>query len=204
MNYERAIAHLKKSDSTLANLIDQVGPCRLGQIQPEGDLLFVLSRTIIHQQLSIKAAASIHGRFLQLYPDKTEPSAQDILNTSEDLLRGAGISRPKINYLKDLAQKVSDGLPTLDQLSLMDDESIRQVLTQVKGIGRWSVQMLLIFRLHRLDIIPTEDLGMRNAIQKLYGLEQLPDKSTLEGFGKKWSPFCSIAAWYLWRSLDMN
>ena len=204
MNYELAIAHLKKSDPTLAKLIDQVGACRLDQIQQDGDLLFSLSRTIIHQQLSIKAAASIHRRFLQLYPDKKAPSALDILNTSEDLLRGAGVSRPKINYLKDLAQKVSDGLPTLDELSKMDDETIIQVLTQVKGIGRWSVQMLLIFRLHRLDVVPIEDLGVRNAIQKLYSLDQPPDKLVLKGFGEKWSPYGSIAAWYLWRSLDMN
>lgn len=204
MNYEPAIAHLKKSDPILAKLIDQVGPCRLAPIQPNEDLLFALSRTIIHQQLSIKAAGSIHRRFLQLYPDKSAPSAQDILDTTEDKLRGAGLSRPKINYLKDLAQKVLDGLPTLDELSSMDDESIMQVLTQVKGIGRWSVQMLLIFRLHRLDVMPTEDLGLRNAIQKLYGLDQLPDKLALEGFSNEWSPYCSIAAWYLWRSLDMN
>ena len=188
----------------MAKLIDQVGSCRLAPSHPDEDLLFALSRTIIHQQLSIKAAATIHRRFLQLYPNKAAPSAQDILNTSEDLLRGAGVSRSKINYLKDLAQKVSDGLPTLEQLSTMDDESIMQMLTQVKGIGRWSVQMLLIFRLHRLDVMPTEDLGVRNAIQKLYSLDQLPDKSALEGLAQQWSPYCSIAAWYLWRSLDMN
>lgn len=204
MNYERAIAHLKQADPTLGKLIDQVGPCRLAPTPQEGDLLFALSRTIIHQQLSIKAAATIHRRFLQLYPDKPAPSAQDILNTPEEVLRGVGVSRPKINYLKDLAQKVSDGLPTLEQLSSRDDESILQVLTQVKGIGRWSVQMLLIFRLHRLNVMPTEDVGVRNAIQKLYVLEQLPDKPALEGLGQKWSPYCSIAAWYLWRSLDMT
>ena len=204
MNYERAIAHLKQTDPTLSKLIDQVGPCRLKSTPQEGDLLFALSRTIIHQQLSIKAAATIHRRFLQLYPDKPIPSAQDILNTPEEVLRGAGVSRPKINYLKDLAQKVSDGLPTLEQLNAMDDESILQVLTQVKGIGRWSVQMLLIFRLHRLNVMPTEDVGVRNAIQKLYGLDQLPGKPALEKLGEKWSPYCSIAAWYLWRSLDMT
>ncbi|NET37458.1 MAG: DNA-3-methyladenine glycosylase 2 family protein [Cyanothece sp. SIO1E1] len=204
MSYSVAIAHLKQSDPALAVLIDQVGPCHLDQSQHEGDLLYTLARTIIHQQLSIKVAATIHRRFLQLYPEKSAPSARDILNISDDRLRGAGISRPKIVYLKDLAQKVEAGIPTLAELERLDNPAIIKTLTQVKGIGPWSVQMLLIFRMHRLNVLPTEDLGVQTGIQKLYGLEERPKKRDVEALGQKWQPYGAIAAWYLWRSLDMD
>lgn len=198
--YSEAIALLKQSDQVLAQLIDQVGPCQLGQVQSDDDLLFSLSRTILHQQLSTKVANIIHTRFIQLYPNTL--SALDLLNTPDDVLRGVGISRPKIVYLKDLAQKVLDGLPTLEELEAMDDESIIKTLTQVKGLGRWSVQMLLIFRLNRLDVLPVDDLGVRAGIRKVYGLSELPNKKTIESLGQKWKPYRAIASWYLWRSLE--
>ncbi|NJN57960.1 MAG: DNA-3-methyladenine glycosylase 2 family protein [Leptolyngbyaceae cyanobacterium SL_5_9] len=203
MDLLMAIAFLKKSDPILAKLIQQVGPCDLEPPQPETDLLFSLSKTILHQQLSTKVANVIHGRFLQLYPERL-PTAIDILNTPDETLRGVGISRSKVVYLKDLAQKVLDGLPTMAELAEMEDEAIIQTLTQVKGIGRWSAQMLLIFRLGRLDVLPVDDLGVRAGIRKLYQLDELPSKRAVELIGQKWKPYGAIASWYLWRSLDMQ
>ncbi|MBD2293929.1 DNA-3-methyladenine glycosylase 2 family protein [Anabaena sphaerica FACHB-251] len=196
--YSVAITTLKQ-DSILAEVILHVGECRLNQVQQTGDLLDCLCRSIIYQQLSGKAAAAIHNRFLQLYSDSL--TASDIINTPDDVLRSVGISRPKISYLKDLAQRFEQ-LPSLDDLQKMDDESIIKCLTTVKGIGRWTVQMLLIFRLHRWDVLPVDDLGIRNAIRQLYGLADLPNKKTVEQLAQQWQPYRTIACWYLWRSLN--
>lgn len=202
MDYGIALAQLRSADARLAAVIERVGDCTLYQGQQTGDLLSALAEAILYQQLSGKAAAAIHRRFLQLYPDRSFPSPEDILETPDDLLRGAGISRPKIVYLKDLALKVQAGLPTLEEISEWEDEAIVQSLTQVKGIGRWTVQMLLIFRLHRWDVLPTDDLGIRSAIRNLYDLTDLPDKKTVLRIGEPWQPYRTIASWYLWRSLD--
>jgi DNA-3-methyladenine glycosylase II len=199
-----AIATLKQADPILAALIEQVGECTLHQGTREGDLLFCLCESILYQQLSGKAAAAIHRRFLALYPDQTFPSAADLLNTPDDDLRSAGISRPKIVYLKDLAQKTLDGLPTIAELETMDDDAIVQALLPIKGVGRWTVQMLLIFRLQRWDVLPVDDLGIRAGIRRAYGLAELPDKKTVERLGQVWQPYRTIASWYLWRSLDAN
>jgi DNA-3-methyladenine glycosylase II len=204
MSYSCAINYLKQSDFILGQLIEQIGPCQLDTSQHNGDLLNTLARAILHQQLSTKAAATIYSRFLQLYADQGLPSALDLLNTPEDVLRSVGISRPKIGYLKDLATKVLEGLPTLEELEAMDDESIIKALTPIKGIGRWTVQMLLIFRMNRLDVLPVDDLGVRAAIRKMYGLDVLPTRQMVEHIGQKWKPYCSIASWYLWRSLELK
>ncbi|MGB7444316.1 MAG: DNA-3-methyladenine glycosylase [Coleofasciculaceae cyanobacterium] len=204
MDYAIAIDFLKDSDPILADLIEQIGACQLNQQEPEGDLFFCLSRSILHQQLSTKVAKVIHSRFLQLYPNTRFPSAGDILNTPDEVLRCVGISRPKISYLKDLARHTIEGLPSLEELAVLDDEAIIKILTRVKGIGRWTVQMLLIFRLNRQDVLPVDDLGVRTGIRKLYNLEALPDRKTTESFGQKWKPYCSIASWYLWRSLEFK
>lgn len=200
MSYSTAINFLQQSDPILASLIDRVGPCQLDQVQQTGDLFAALSRAIIFQQLSTKAATAIHCRFLQLYSGT--PTAADMLDTPEVLLRSVGISRPKIVYLKDLAEKTLKELPPLEVLAVMDDESIIKTLIQIKGVGRWTVQMLLIFRLHRWDVLPVDDLGIRAGIRKIYGLDQLPDRKTTEKLGQRWQPYSTIAAWYLWRSLD--
>ena len=203
MDYSVAIATLKQSDPILASLIERIGPCQLYQVQQQGDLFYSLSRAILYQQLSTKAATAIHYRFLQLYPDAT-PSAIDVLNTPDEVLRFVGISRPKILYLKDLAEKVLDGLPSLTLLEAMDDEVIIEILTQIKGIGRWTVQMLLIFRLHRWNVLPVDDLGIRAGIRRTYNLPELPDKKIVEKLGQQWQPYCTIASWYLWRSLEIE
>jgi DNA-3-methyladenine glycosylase II len=204
MDYSIAIATLKQADPLLAQIIEQVGSCKLQQEQQTGDLLFSLAESIIYQQLSGKAAGTIHRRFLELYPDKPLLEAQDILNTPDEMLRGAGISRAKAVYLKDLAQKVLSDLPTLEELARLEDEAIIQTLTQVKGIGRWTAQMLLIFRLHRWDVLPVDDLGVRAGAQRVYNLPELPDKKALANLGEQWKPYRTIAAWYLWRSLELE
>lgn len=202
INYSVAIAALQQADPLLAEVIDRVGPCRLYEAQQSGDLLLSLSRSILYQQLSTKSATAIYQRFLQLYPNSSSPTAEAILNTPDEVLRGVGISRPKIAYLKDLAQHIVKGLPALTDLAELEDEAIIQTLMPVKGIGRWTVQMLLIFRLHRWDVLPVDDLGIRAAIRRAYQLNDLPDKKTIEQMGQAWKPYRTIASWYLWRSLD--
>lgn len=203
MDYSVAIAFLQQADPTLATLINQVGNCKLAEAQQTGDLLTCVSRSIIYQQLSGRAAGAIHQRFVQLYPQQF-PTAHQILATPDELLRSAGLSRSKVIYLKDLAQKVLDGLPTLSELSSLEDEAIIQTLLPVKGVGRWTVQMLLIFRLHRWDVLPTNDLGVRAGIRKTYNLPELPDVKQIETLGQSWQPYRTIASWYLWQSLELT
>jgi DNA-3-methyladenine glycosylase II len=204
MDYLVEVQFLKQADPILSQLIEQVGICRLPAAKQRSDLFFALSESILYQQLSSKAAETIHRRFLQLYPETLSPAAIDVLNTPDEVLRRAGVSRQKSAYLKDLAQKVLDGLPTLAELEELDDETIIRTLTQVKGIGRWTVQMLLIFQLNRLDVLPVDDLGVRSGIQKVYGLDALPHKKLVEQLGENWKPYRSIASWYLWRSLELK
>ncbi len=199
--YAIATQALKIADPKLGAIIDQVGLCSLDQVQHPGNLLDSLARSIIYQQLSTKAATAIHQRFLQLYA--TGLSAEAILNTPDQTLRGVGLSRQKVCYLKDLAQTVLTDLPTLKELETLDDETIIQTLTKIKGIGRWTVQMLLIFRLHRWNVLPVDDLGIRSGIRRVYGFEELPDRKTIAQLGEAWKPYCTIASWYLWRSLEL-
>lgn len=202
VDYAIAVQSLKLADPKLGTIIDQIGNCTLNQIQHPGDLLDSLSRSIIYQQLSTKAATAIHQRFLQFY-DRREITAAALLETPDEALRSIGFSRQKITYLRDLAQNIQTGLPTLQELEKLDDEAIIQALTKVRGIGRWTVQMLLIFRLHRWDVLPVDDLGIRAGIRRIYELDELPNKKTVLQIGKSWKPYCSIASWYVWRSLEL-
>lgn len=202
MDYTIALDTLKEADPILGKVIEQVGVCKLDQVQQSGDLLYSLSRSIIYQQLSTKAATAIHQRFLQLYGSSDQITPEKILNTPDETLRSVGISRPKIIYLKELAKQVGTGLPTLEELSALDDETIVKTLTPIKGIGRWTVEMLLIFRLHRWDVLPVDDLGVRSSIFHFYQLTELPDKKTVERLGQTWKPYRTIASWYLWRGLE--
>ena len=202
--YTIAIQSLKSADPKLGTIIDQVGDCTLDQIQHPGRLLDSLARSILYQQLSTKAATTIYQRFLQIYADKEGMTAELILNTPDETLRGAGLSKQKIVYVKDLAQHFLIGLPTLEELEALDDEAIIQTLTKVKGIGRWTVQMLLIFRLHRWDVLPVDDLGIRSGIRQVYGLAELPDRNTTLKLGQVWKPYSTIASWYLWQSLEQR
>ncbi|MFB2878006.1 DNA-3-methyladenine glycosylase family protein [Floridanema aerugineum] len=202
----KAITYLKQSDPILAKVIDLIGTesLELTYYQENLDLLTALSQAIIFQQISTIVATKIFQRFVLLYQQcDRQLTAQAILETPDEILRSVGISRPKISYLKDLALKIEQGLPTLPELTLMEDEAVIESLTQVKGIGKWTAQMFLIFHLHRPDVLPVNDLGIRSAIAKLYNLNTLPDPKTIEQLAQKWQPYRSIACRYLWRSLAL-
>jgi DNA-3-methyladenine glycosylase II len=196
----RAVSHLKKADPVMARLIGEVGPCRY-EVKNFGTHFDALCRSIIYQQLSTKAAGTIHGRFLDLFPDR-HPTPDALLRLSEESLRGVGLSRQKLNYLRDLAAKVHAGELPLDHLDSLPDQEVIDYLVQVKGIGVWTAQMFLMFRLGRLDVLPDLDLGIRNAIKKAYKVRGVPNAKRIAKVGAPWRPYASVACWYLWRSLD--
>jgi DNA-3-methyladenine glycosylase II len=199
-NYRNAIRTLKRVDPVLAKVIDSVGPCRL-EVRSEGTHFQALTRSIVYQQLSGKAAATIFGRFNALAPDGA-PSPADVLAMTDDRLRAAGLSRQKIAYLRDLASKVDTGALPLEDVGSMTDDDIIEHLVQVKGIGKWTAQMFLMFRLGRQDVLPDLDLGIQNAIRRAYRLRKRPAPERVRHIGSKWSPHSTVACWYLWRSLD--
>jgi DNA-3-methyladenine glycosylase II len=202
-NIIKAINHLKRNDKILAKVINQVGPCTL---KPQTDPFESIIDAIISQQLSMFAAQSIFNRFVEYYKPKKFPSPDDILNTSNEDLRKIGISNAKIRCLKDLCEKIKSGQIHLNKIHKLSDDEIVKELTQVKGIGRWTAHMFLIFSLGRLNVLPTEDLGIRKGIMKLYRLRKLPDERKILEIAKQnqWSPYCSIASWYIWRSLELK
>lgn len=160
-----------------------------------------LVRAVVFQQLSGKAAGTIHGRVLALFPDKDHPDPEDIIKAPEALLRGAGLSRQKIAALKDLSDKRVEGvIPTARALSRMPDDEIIERLTAARGVGRWTVEMYLIFSLGRRDVLPIDDLGVRKGAEKLYRRAFTPKE--LGAYGERWAPWRSAAAWHLWRLMD--
>jgi DNA-3-methyladenine glycosylase II len=200
--HEPSIKHLKRVDPVLAAVIERVGPCRL-ETRREGTHFDALVRSIVYQQLSGKAASTILGRVRGLYGDRS-PTPAEILATPDEALRAAGLSRQKLSYLKDLAAKVeSDVVPlAADTIDHLPDDEIIERLVQVKGIGRWTVHMFLIFRLGRPDVLPELDLGIQNAIRRAYRLRKQPGPKDVKRIGKNWTPHASVASWYLWRSLE--
>jgi len=195
----RARAHLRRVDPVIARVMEMVGPYRPGD-RTGGSHFHALIRAIVFQQLSGKAATTIHNRFLDLYPDRA-PTAADILATSDAQLRAAGLSRQKIGYLRDLSTRVQNGDLPLDHVDSLSDADLIAHLVQVKGIGRWTAQMFLMFKLGRVDVLPDLDLGIQNAIKRAYRKRKVSPKDVLR-IGARWSPYSSIACWYLWRSLD--
>ena len=196
----RAVAHLKKSDPRLAAVISRVGPCRFAP-RAEGTHFDALCRAVVYQQLSGKAAGTIHGRFLALYGGRP-PLPGELLETPDTDLRDAGLSRQKLGYLKDLAERVESGDVALDRVESLDDDAVVAALTRVKGIGRWSAHMFLMFRLGRPDVLPDLDLGIQKGIQLALGLDALPAPREVLEAGEPWRPYRTIASWYLWRSLE--
>ena len=197
--HRTAVTHLKRADPVLARVIERVGPCRYAP-RKEGPHFDALVRSIIYQQLSGKAAATIHARFIALYP--RHPKPEQVLATPDETLRGAGLSRQKIAYLRSLAEHVHSGELPLARIARLSDESILERLVAVKGIGRWTAQMFMMFRLGRLDVLPDLDLGIQNAIREAYGLKKRPTPKEVLRIGEGWRPYATIASWYLWRSLD--
>lgn len=198
----RALRHLRKADPRLAKVIEQIGPYR-----PSMDNMVspfdTLMQAITYQQLSGKAAATIHGRVRALFPDKDAPHPKALLALHGKHLRGAGLSRNKVLAMQDLAARTLDGtVPDYKTLARMSDAEVIERLTQVRGVGRWTVEMLLISSLGRPDVLPVTDLGIRKGFRHAYGMKSLPAYSTLERAGRSWAPYRSVASWYLWRLAD--
>jgi DNA-3-methyladenine glycosylase II len=195
--FAKAQRHLARRDPVLKRLIAGVGPC---QLAPSPDHFAALVRSIIAQQISTKAAASIHARLQEaLAPECVAPGP--ILSLSDESLRTAGLSASKARSLRDLSEKVQSGAVPLPELSALPDEEVIARLVPVRGIGRWTAEMFLIFSLGRLDVLPVDDWGLRVGVQRQYGLAEPPEKAQLRELAEPWRPYCSIATWYFWRSL---
>jgi DNA-3-methyladenine glycosylase II len=199
-DYARARRLLMRRDPVLGAVIKRIGVCGMaGRQRP--DHLSALVGAIVSQQLSTKAAATIFGRFLSLFPEKQIPSAAAIDALDDAALRGVGLSGQKVGYLRDLSARIADGRLRLEELDDLSDEVVIERLTAVKGFGRWTAEMFLMFRLHRPDVLPVGDLGIVNAVRNLYGLRKRPDPKRLLKMGELWRPYRSVACWYLWQSL---
>ena len=201
--HEAAVEKLKKSDRVLAGIIKKVGPCRLKKAQGTGSYFEALCEAIVYQQLNGKAAATIFGRFKAIYGDGLFPKPRQILKTTDAKLRAAGLSGQKLSYLKDLAFKVEEGTLDLDTVDSLPDEAVVERLTAVKGIGPWTAEMFLMFRLGRPDVLPVGDYGFRTGVKKAYGLKELPSEKKLLALSEPWRPHRSAATWYFWQSLTV-
>lgn len=200
---DHAVSHLAGADPLLARLIEQAGPFTL-QLRPIEDVFHPLLRSIVYQQLSGKAAATIYGR-VEVLAGGGPIRPETILSLSDESLRGAGLSRNKTAAARDLATKVLNGtLHSLDEIREMGNEEIIRHLTQVRGIGPWTVEMLLIFSLGRPDVLPVTDLGVRKGYMLTYGGDTLPAPTALLTDGERWRPYRSVASWYFWRAVDLK
>ncbi|MBL9103381.1 MAG: DNA-3-methyladenine glycosylase 2 family protein [Myxococcales bacterium] len=197
-----AYDHLRRSDRRMGALVERVGPPTL-TLERLGDPYAALVRSIVYQQLTGKAAATILGRVCALHGSEAVPSPAQVLATRDARLRAAGLSTAKTAALKDLARRAHAGeIPSYRSLVRMTDDAIVERLTEVRGIGRWSVEMMLIFRMGRPDVWPVGDYAVRKSYAALHGLDELPSVRALEQLGEPYRPFRSAAAWYLWRALD--
>jgi DNA-3-methyladenine glycosylase II len=201
--YERARRLLMRRDPVLASAIRHIGPCGMADRQRK-DHLSALVGAIVSQQLSTKAAATIFARFVALFPEGQPLAAAAINEQSDTALRGVGLSGQKVSYLRDLSARIADGRLRLDELETLPDEEVIERLTAVKGFGRWTAEMFLMFRLHRPDVLPAGDLGIVNAIQRLYKLRKRPNAVRVLKMGEVWKPYRSVASWYLWQSLKFE
>jgi DNA-3-methyladenine glycosylase II len=201
-DYARARRYLMRKDPTLASVIRQVGPCKLPDM-PYQPPFMALAEAIASQQLSVKAADTIFGRFCALFAPDNIPDPHRLLQLEDEVIRGAGFSRSKVVFLRDLASHVTEKRLELDRLHELEDQHVLTQLTAVKGIGVWTAEIYLMFRLQRPDIFPADDLGLVKAAQKVYGLRQRPTRKKLLKMAEAWRPYRSVAAWYLWRSLSL-
>jgi DNA-3-methyladenine glycosylase II len=200
---EQAIKHLTRADKAMGKLIKQVGVCGWKPDRRRSPFE-ALVQSVAYQQLNGTAAATIFGRVKALYPGKRFPTPEELLATPDERLRGAGLSRSKVAAIKDIAANTLTGVvPTSRAIARMDDAAILSQLTTIRGVGPWTVHMLLIFKLGRPDILPTTDYGVRKGFALIHQLKDLPTPDELLRHGEIWRPYRSIAAWYLWRALDL-
>ena len=198
-----AAAALAASDPVMAGLIRRIGPMSMEKRRrgrPRGDAYGALLRSVVGQQLSVKAAATIFDRVLAIFDGKM-PTAQQLLDADAGALRGAGLSGRKVEYLKDLAQHVLSGALEVERLPDLPDETVIAEITAVRGLGVWTAHMFLMFHLERPDVLPVGDLGIRNAVKAAYGLDEPPSPDELERIAEPWRPYRSLACLYLWESL---
>jgi DNA-3-methyladenine glycosylase II len=195
---KKAIVHLKAADPVLAAIIDRAGPYKIEYREP---VFQTLVRSIVYQQLNGKAALTIFKRLQEAAKD--DPLTPDsILRLRPAKMRAAGLSQQKLTYIRDLARLTRRGEVDFELCSKMEDAAVIEHLTRVKGVGVWTVHMFLIFALRRRDVLPTGDFGVRAAMMKAYGLSEMPKPAEMERIAATWRPYCSVASWYLWRSLD--
>ena len=200
--YARAAPiHLRRADPVLARIIGEIGPLR---ISLRRERFQALVRAIIFQQLAGRAAQSIYERFVALFAPSRFPSPRQVLDMPPERLLTAGLSRAKATYVRDLAEHVARGALNFRRFARMDDEEIIAELTRVRGIGRWTAEMFLMFNLGRPDVLPVDDLGFRNAVRKAYGMTERPGARELREMGERWRPYRSAAVWYFWQSLRIT
>lgn len=202
--HSAAEEHLGRVDDVMAGLIREVGPCGL-KPQPWRSPFQSLVQAVAHQQLNGKAAETILGRFRSLFPGRRFPGPRALAGVSDDQLRGAGFSRAKIAAIRDIAERVASGeIPGARRIERMSDEEIIERLTAARGVGRWTVEMLLMFQLGRPDVMPVDDFGVRNGYRLAYRLETMPKPKVLLQVADLWRPYRTVAAWYLWRAVDLE
>lgn len=200
-NPDTAVAHLEKTDARLADLIARAGPYR-PRMRAGNSPFLVLLRSIVYQQLSGRAAGTIHQRVLDLF--EGQPNPRDLLALDEETLRASGLSRAKVAAVRDLAGHALDGsVPGLAALREMPDDEIVKCLTAVRGVGRWTVEMLLLFYLGRPDVLPVQDLGVRKGFARTFERDELPGAKELTQFAEAWRPYRSVASWYMWRATEL-
>ncbi len=198
-----ALAHLRRVDKVLARVIKQVGPCPLAPrrgVPPYQALV----KSVTYQQLNGKAAETIFRRLLALFPDAKFPAPEDIVAAPDEKLRSAGLSRAKTAAIKDIAAKTLEGVvPARRVIAKMSDAEIVERLTTIRGVGPWTVEMLLMFTLGRPDVLPATDYGVRSGFARVYGLKELPLPQELLAHGERWRPHRTVASWYMWRALEL-
>ena len=202
-DYAKATRLIARRDPALGAVIRSIGPCGLPGRQRQ-DHLTALSSALVSQQLSTKAAATIFRRFVALFPAGVITDAAAIASLDDAALRGVGLSGQKVRYVRDLCARLTDGRLRLEELDVLPDEEIVLRLTEVKGFGRWTAEMFLMFRLLRPDVLPVGDLGIVNAIQRVYKLRKRPDAKRMLALGEAWRPYRTVACWYLWQSLRLE
>jgi len=201
--HERALRHLRQTDEILARIIDAIGPCRLRPDRSQSPFA-ALVEAVCHQQLTGKAAKTILGRVKALHPHRDFPAPADLLATPDEMLRAAGLSRAKVASVKDISAKTIAGLvPEHLALAELEDAEIIERLTTIRGVGQWTVEMLLIFKLGRLDVLPVGDYGVRKGFMLAYRKRALPKPAALLKHAERWRPYRTIRAWYMWRAIEL-
>jgi DNA-3-methyladenine glycosylase II len=200
-NWSQAETHLRAASPHLARAIDLVGPCTLA---PRKDYFVVLCKAIFTQQISTAVATVLFGRFRDKFPSRrpTPALVLDAMNRDPECFAGCGLSRQKRRYVRDLAEHFATNQIPTRKLAAMSDQDVIDALIKVKGIGRWTAEMFLIFNLNRPDVLPVDDLGLQQGAQKIFGLKKVPDKKALTKMAEPWRPYRSIATWYIWRGVS--